>query len=307
MARPYPGILTAQGSRGAYELIELPTGLPSAAMMAACFLLAMLFSLLIGMLRNWLDPQREAWRAVRWAFGSASLNIAAIVLLGLTALATARSAVGQGDEIMAALMIACTVLLAVPFFALNKRTLSDPSPARWWSPAWPGWIALLATVFVLIVSVSTGWALELLRVSGVSGGMRAMAEVCDSILSFFLWLLATVVWLDRGDRHAVLGHWRRVVSWPVLRLLIWQSLLMLMAFLALMVPVLLLAVLAIYVVPQYEQWAQQSGKSLAAPLAFAAGFARASGYGALAAWVLTLGFYSLLAQGRVLRGRGVGA
>lgn len=311
LTRPYPGIFTFKGDRGAYELVELPTGLPFSLVLAAFFAISLLVALVPGMARRWLDPERESWSAVRWAFGSRSLNIAVATLLLFGIVSIATNLLRDRAYIGVTIMIVTGLSgMLLPFLAWNAQTLSRPALMRWWRPAWPGWFAIVATVVLQAGSVVMGWGSEAFSDAGAPSWMKLFVEMASWIVDFFLWLVMAVVWLDHGRRALLPNDLRRVVRWPVLGLLLWQDLLLLSAAIAFLVPVLLIAVLAIYVIPQYEAWAQSQGQSLSEPLRMVASVARAFSDGSsmpVFAFALAFGAYSLLAQGRLLVGQGVGA
>jgi len=78
ITRPFPGIISSRAGIGALELLEIPTGRSYPLVLVAIFLLCLLPPLLVGMLRNFLDSDREAVATLLWPLRSRGFVLASI-------------------------------------------------------------------------------------------------------------------------------------------------------------------------------------------------------------------------------------
>jgi hypothetical protein len=127
----------------------------------------------------------------------------------------------------------------------------------------------------------------------------------DELLSACFLVIAIATWLDRGHWQAVrsdlLGLWRN----GFVGAYVWQSAAIAIAFIALAFPILVCAILAIFVIPQYEQWVSATGAQLPSGLRLL-GEAYGTDSSLLFVLAVPLGLYLTLVQGRLMRQYGVG-
>jgi hypothetical protein len=260
--RPYPGIISMKPGRGAFELSEAALHMPAGRALACLFLLAFLVVAIVGGLRRLLDPDRFAIDAVFWVLRSKTLWL---VLGFATALALSAFWVPMAwwDGVVGGIAIVVLVAgLMIPFAAWNARTLQRDALSGWWRLRWPGWqAAVLAlgmwamwTVFEVAVSLFP-------QVTDASAILIA-ANLADEVMPFFAWLFVAIVWIERAT---IEYGWRSLIGilrWRRLRTLLWQWLLFVVGIGGLLVPVLMAVVLAIYVFPQYEEFAKEDGQAL---------------------------------------------
>lgn len=301
---PYPGIFTLTGDRGAYELPELMTGRPARVVFVAFYLFALLPPLLLGMARGWLDPDGEGTRALRWSFGSWRLDAtaAAAFLLILAAALFPE----PGDEIMAVSIAGFAALLGAtaPFFAWNALTLSKPTLDGWWVPRWPGWRALLWALALFAISTAIGLGVGVFASIHRSASLILPLWAAEWLAHVLLGLAAAAIWLKRGRFGAIRSDLSRVLRWRVLGPSLWQNLWLGLSLMAWVWPFLAAAMLAIFVIPQYEEVASSRGEGLPVLLRTIASIGRASGIFIMAA--VPAAVFVLLAQGRLLVRRGLG-
>jgi len=303
----YPGILHMKGHRGAFEVIELLTGVPGWVALLVAFLLVLILGWLVAASRRWLDPDRIATRSVRWAFGSRSLNASALTFATIAIVVPLTVFRGMVDafelfEIAMILLVMIGSLLA-PFFAWNAGTLSRPRLMRWWVPRWPGWKTVLATSVLFLTLGLLNAASDTL--SGGYGVVSLSAFLAGSVLSVVGWLFIAVLWLDAGSFAHARRDIRNALRWTVFRQLLWQSILGWFAFVCVLAPVASIAIMTIYIIPQYDAWANAHGQSISDSLQIVANTGRLSStywYGPIGAMT----FYPLLILGRLLRMNGIG-
>lgn len=308
LTRPYPGILTFTGTSGAFELLEFPTGLSRTTALLCVFLACLLLALSALGMRRWLDPQRVATDALHWAFASKSLNGALFGYLGLVLLLAVLPASTNIDLAGYALALTAMVLqLLFPFCAWNPATLSQCKPGMWWVPGWPGWRAVVVVVILYLVSIVPSFAFSAIVETNQPFVIQLPIVAANAVLGLVTWLVIVVIWFNRGRLGGIRADFRRVTRWSFLRLVVWQSLLILLTCAMLAVPVLVSVMLAIFVIPQYEAWTQSQGQSLALPLLMAAQSASRFSIWGLVASSMVSSAYLLLAQGRLLNRLEVGA
>ena len=112
--RTMPGLITDQPATGAFELLELPTGLSYPTVLLAIFLFCMLPVLLLGTLRNWWDGKGRALDALLWPSRAKAFWLPCLVwsMSGVALLIFFKSQDGPGLVFMAISMLA---LMAAPF------------------------------------------------------------------------------------------------------------------------------------------------------------------------------------------------
>ena len=307
--RSYPGIISMKPGRGAFELSEAAFHMSAGKALACLFLLAFAVMAIIGVLRRLLDPDRLALNAVFWVLRSKSLWLAlalSIVLMVFAMWVPAgwRDGVDGGIEIAAFL-----AAIVVPFVAWNAGTLRRDALSAWWRPCWPRWQAILLVlnvisaglaidaVFFLAATFGAGWIGSLPVV-----GFKACL---DEIVSFLAWLLIAIVWIERSTIAAGWQSFLGVLRWRRLGPLVWQTLLFLVVLAGVAAPLLMTMILAVYVFPQYDEFAKVSGMPLWWPLRVLSEMAhRFSGLWLLPAVIAMLP--TGLAQGRLLVSLGVG-
>jgi hypothetical protein len=272
-----------KGHAGAYELLEWGTGLPAWLVLAGLFVLVFGLGWMVAFSRRWLDPDRGSTRAVRWAFGSRSLNVLAVV----------------GSVL---LPIAVVVFLVSPFFVLNRRTLSKPRLERWWVPAWPGWRAIVVSIAFIVLRAVVNYIDSLIAGSVGGGSLKGVLWAID----FVAWLATAVAWLDASSFMRIWANFRMAARGPVWKAVLWQWCLGAYVFVCFLIPALSLSVLLIYVIPQYYEWARLAHVPLSPALALLENPGRyLINYGLYGPGCM-LSLYALLMLGRLLRESGIG-
>lgn len=302
--RTLPGIISFQPGIGAFELLEFPTGLPYRKVLLAIFLACMLPSLALGALRGWWDEKGRAREALVWPLREMSFWLPCIAWsIGGVMLALSVNSQDGSDLLIMAISI--FVLLVSPFFCLNPSTLDAAVPTRWWRPAWPGvaafWICLLVWLVYTLVSFIIGEAIGIISMQWLAMALWLL----DVIISISVPALLIVVWLNRGKWRGIRNDFGSLRRNAFVGELFWQGLAIGVVIAVLASPLLVMAAQAVFVIPQYEQWASQSGSELPYLLKFQAGFFRANVV-LLSLLAVPLGLYFLLAQGRLIRRHGVG-
>ena len=303
--RSYPGIVSMKPGRGAFELSEAAFHMPASQALACLFLLAFLVVMIVGGLRRLLDPDRLAIDAVFWVLRSKSLWLALAIA---TVLALAGiwlpGGLWSGTEIGIQTFVFVAAIL-VPFAAWNAGALQRDALSAWWRPRWPGWQAVLLVFGVMAISFVIQAAIFV--VPKLIEPVRAFAllNVLDEIFSFLGWLLIAVAWIERATVASAWRSFLAILRWRRLRTLLWQWMLFAVLTGAVLVPVLMAAILVIYVVPQYAEWAQSGGTPITWFLRVLVELASRFGTLALLPAVVVM-LMTCSAQGRLLVLLGIG-
>lgn len=304
LMRPLPGVLSFKSDLGALELLELPAGRTYPTVLFAVFLACLLPPLLLSALRNKCDGKGRALQSILWPLRSASfwLSCVAWTTVGI---AFAVLLHDRGSIVVIAISSALLLSIAIPFFCLNPCTLDAPSPSHWWKPYWPGWKALLTALALWIVYAATSFALELAIDINPIAWVSVLLSLLDELLSACILVLAVAIWLNRGHWQAVRVDIRRLLGSGFIAEYVWQALAIALLLAVMAFPVLIAAVNVIFVIPQYEYWAEANNLEL--PLGVRAQSVIARGH-ELFPYVLIVpfGLYFGLVQGRLIRQHGVG-
>ncbi|KAF1706792.1 hypothetical protein CSC73_14365 [Pseudoxanthomonas sacheonensis] len=299
-----PGILTMESDRGAFELLEFATVRPYPQVLFAVFLFFMLPPLLLGALRNWWDRDGHARAALAWPLRAPAFWLPGVLwCVGWIAVSFVLHD-NDGLELVA-MAVSMLVFFATPFFCLNPSTLDDTAPARWWRPGWPGMRALAMCLAFWAGSSLISFVVGELTAIGSTSWMTALLSVLDELLSACFLVIAIAAWLNRGHWRAIrsdlLSIWRNGFVGEY----VWQSAAIAVVFIALAFPILVSAIQAIFVIPQYEHWASATGAELPTGLRLLRDAYRADGT-LLFVFVVPLELYFTLVQGRLMRQHGVG-
>lgn len=305
LTRSYPGIVSMKPGRGAFELSEAAFGMSASHALAYLFLLAFVLMAVVGGLRRLLDPDRFAIDAVFWVLRSKSLWLAPAIA---TALALSEiwipgawwDAIGGGLAIFAVI-----AMLFVPFVAGNATTLRRNALSTWWRPRWPGWQAIVLALGITVMMGIFEFSVSLLPRLTDSTRALLVANVVDEVASFLLWLLVAIVWIERTTIESGWRSFLDFLRWRRLRPLFWQWLLFAVAAGVVLVPVLMAVVLAVFVFPQYEEFAKEGGMTLPWPLRALLQISHRFQELALLPAVVVM-LMTCLAQGRLLVVLGIG-
>ncbi len=304
VTRDLPGVLTQQPGVGAFELLEIPTGRACSTVLFAVFLLCLLPVLLVNALRGVCDGKSCAQASLLWPLRARSFWLACLAwAVGGTGLAL----FAQGQRVVewVPMLLSVLALWASPFLCANPSTLDAVAPSAWWRPAWPGTRALL--ICLLLWGIYLAASFVLAQLISINPGSFASSGLLllDGLLCICVLIGSTAAWLNRG-------HWPRVQSdlWMIWRNgfpreFVWQGLVLAVIMLALAVPVLLNALAAIFLIPQYQQWSGVAGTPLPSLMRLQSQAYRATGTVLLVISV-PVGLYALLVQARLMRQHGVG-
>lgn len=277
---------------------------PYPQVLFAVFLFFMLPPLLLGALRNRWDRDGRARAALAWPSRTPAFWLPGVLwCVGWAGVSFFLH--GREGLDLVAMVVSMLVLVATPFLCLNPSTLDDAAPARWWWPAWPGLGALaLCLALWAAYTLASFVAGEVIAI-GPATWTTVLLSVLDELLSACFLVIAIAIWLNRGHWRAVrsdlLSIWRNGFVGEY----VWQSVAIAVGLIALAFPLLVAATLAIFVIPQYEQWAHATGAQLPTGLRLLAKAYRANG---ILLFVLAVpsGLYFTLVQGRLMRQHGVG-
>lgn len=299
-----PGILTMESDRGAFELLEFAAVRPYPQVLVAVFLFFMLPPLLLGALRNGWDGGGRARAALAWPLRAPAFWLPGV--LWFVGWASLSFVLHDSDGLqLVALTVSTLVFVAMPFFGLNPSTLDAAAPARWWRPGWPGIRALAICLALWAASSLISFLLGELSAAAPTVWMSASLLVVDELGSACFLVIAIATWLNRGHWRAVRSDLSRIWRNGFVGAYVWQSAAIAVVFVALAFPILVCAILAIFVIPQYGQWASATGAQLPTGLRLVAEV-----YGAdvtlLFVFCVPLGLYLTLVQGRLMRQWGVG-
>ena len=205
----------------------------------------------------------------------------------------------------AATSISMLILLAVPFMCLNPSTLDDPAPANWWRPGWPCLRALLLCLVVSVVSMVASYVAGEVMAVSAAGWMTVFLSLLDELLSGCVAVLVIAIWINRGRWQSLRSDLSRIAGNGFVGEYFWQTLVIAVAAIGFGFPVLVAAMEAIFVIPQYEQWAEAAGTRLPSGLRLMNDVYEGNN-ALLLVLALPLGLYMTLVQGRLMRQHGVG-
>ena len=299
-----PGILTMESGRGAFELLEFSSGRPYPKVLFAVFLFCMLPPLLLGALRGWLDRNERARQAMVWPLRATAFWLPCVLWWIGWIVVPIVFPDSDGANI-AAVAVSMLILIAVPFMCLNPSTLDDPAPTSWWRPGWPGWRALLLCLVIWVVSMLASFVAGEVVAISIAGWLTALLSLLDELLSACVLVLAIAIWLNRGRWQAVRSDLLRIVCNGFVGEYFWQTLAMAVGAIGLGFPLLVAAMEAIFVIPQYEQWAEVAGTRLPFGLQLVIDVYRGND-ALLLVLTLPFAFYLTLVQGRLMRQHEVG-
>lgn len=276
-----PGFFSQRGDDGLREAIEFALPLPYGVSLFAWGAVAFAIVWPLLRLRRWLDPECQAWRAMRWSLSSRSLNLtlALLILLAILLLWLGENGelvawlmsidIGLGRFLVAwwwlILLVAIAILFPVMLLCLlNPATLARDRFERWWRPFWPGIVAVLIAMLCWeLIPMLTELAWRFLPDSVV---LWIPTMLLDYLIVLACDLAAFSWWFSRERAWSTRALAARLCRWPTLRLYFGFDLLIGLWALVAAVPVLLLAAFAIYFGPQYESW-QRDGL-LEMPMAY---------------------------------------
>lgn len=306
--RSYPGIISMKPGRGAFELSQAFLHMPAWQTMGCLFLLAFASMAIVGGLRRLLDPDRMAIDAVFWVLRSKSLWLATAGTILLT-VAGLLFRSDWGDDVIGGIeIVACVVMLLTPFLAWNAKTLRRRELSAWWRPVWPGWNAPLLALILIAggLAADAAFFFGIFDAGWMTGPWVVVLRTClGEIASFLAGLLIALAWIGRATIPAGWRSFLMFLRWRRLRANLWQTLLLALVGVGVVIPILMATILLVYVVPQYEELAKSGGIPLSWFLRTIAQLARQP-----SAWWLPLaaigGLWTSLAGGRLLVSLGAG-
>jgi len=261
--RDPPGILYGAPGRGAFELVET-FGLSYGTALLALFLLGALPVLLLGLLRNVMDPGRRAANGLRWPLRSPSLVAASLLWI---ALGVAVVASGSKYLTWGGVLAAFAVTYLTPFAMWNKEVLDAARPARWWRPRWPGWVTVAVCMALLAANWLSQFALDKAADASPGWVIPLLLPLADWLLDACLVIAMIVVWINRAEWKSVrrdLGQmWSNKIG--IAGEWLWAFLCLATVALTLLAPVPLVAAWAVYYMPYYNEWLSASHQAM--PLA----------------------------------------
>jgi hypothetical protein len=229
--------------------------------------LAVAFESLIWRLR--MDPLDHAWTSMAWALRAWRPALAWIASFGASILVIVLGDPQTPVGLWLCVAPALVLFAMLPFVALDSHQLVRDRPAALWLPRWPGWLALANAIACLVAILLLDAANEAAWGNAHGGARFARFAVAMALWWFGLvWGAACIAqWLYHARRPPPL---RRIHRWDVLAPLVVQQSRAFVFALFVAAPIVLLAVLLIYYIPQVEEWAHERGNQLPQPwLAFA--------------------------------------
>ena len=306
--RPLPGLMSLQGTSGAYELLQWFTGQPLWMIALGFAVAAFLVAWLPLKLLHWLDREGEARAALRWALSSRSLNLL-IFAMPTVLIAVGLALTPQIEEWVVALIGAAVIFPLIwltPFVAFNPATLRPARLLYWWCAMWPGvWAVVMGLLLVGVLPELTRLATEAVADNGpwfAWIGIGFLACAIDSVAE----IIAAVFWLSRGRRRDTRDALAQIAKMRFLRTYLGFGLMIGLLVLPFAVPILVSTAYFVHVTPQYEIWGQQTGMPL--PWLMRT-FSKLEAMRTLSAWLplgLPMTAVSLLCLGRLLVRHGVG-
>jgi hypothetical protein len=306
--RPLPGLMSLQGTGGAYELLRWFIGQPPWLVAVGFAVTAFLVAWLPLKLLHWLDREGEARAALRWALSSGSLNLLVFAMPAVL-IAVGLAVAPRIEEWLVALIGAVVIVPLIwlmPFLAFNPATLRPARLVYWWRAMWPGWRPVVAALLLTgVLSGLTGFASDAVADNGpwfAWVGIGLLAYGIDSVAE----IIAAVLWLSRDRCNDTRDGLAQIANLRFLRAYVGLDLVIGLLALPFVVPILVCSVYFVHVTPHYEIWAQQTGMPLPWSMQI---FSKLKPLHSLGAW-LPLGLpataLSLLCLGRLLVRHGIG-
>lgn len=284
-------------------MLEAFTGLPYATVLLAVFLASMLPPLLLSALAGWWDNRGRAMEAILWPLRSPIFWLPCLLWLtgGMTLLLFADS---QEVELVV-IAVSAIALATVPFLCMNPSTLDASSTSHWWRPGWPGWRALRWCLVIWVVCAATSFVLEKLGDITSVAWLTILLSMLDELISSFALVMIVAIWLNRGRMQRAWADLVRIARNGFIGEFVWQSLLIALILVISAVPFFVAMIELVFVLPQYQQWVETTGKQLPFWLSLLSE-ARPEGLALLMVAAVPFGLYLGFAQGRLMRQHGVG-
>ncbi len=245
------GILDVSRDRGAYDLVALFYSGSDFVLYAALFLACLvLFRAMLGA-AVWLDRDRRALAALRWALKVRSVRVCAAVAL-LLVLGIAISPNDWRDGLMtAAFCLFLLTVVAALFITGHPETLMRERDIGGWRAYWPGRRAVVA---VLLFSLACDVALKFLAI-GVGGSAGVWAQIAVWIVTISIdvvvSLIGCAIWFGYRRRASLAEAWAALRRWSFLGAYLGLYAYMIVAACLVVVPMMVVASVSIYIAPQY--------------------------------------------------------
>ncbi|MEZ5439690.1 MAG: hypothetical protein R3F12_15240 [Lysobacteraceae bacterium] len=252
----FPGLFSQSGDDGAWELSTYLLNVPGWQLMAAVVFLGFAAVFLIGLVRQWLDPNSRGVEVLRWSLSSPAITtMLALVPFGL--LIVLLLVPGSAIDTAGTILMLCSILLywALPFWAWNREMLAGPVPSVRWRPRWPGWAALGALLAWAIVPVF-GESAALFATATGAGLIGGLLLISTFLAELLMPVWTAMFWLNPQQPRAAIRDLRWALAWPNLGSWLWVWLAQLLIAAALLLPILLATGLYIYVAPQMVAFEQ---------------------------------------------------
>lgn len=269
---PTPGFFSQRGDDGLREAIEFALPLPYGVSLFAWGVVAFAIMWPLLRLRRWLDPERQAWCAMRWSLSSRSLNL---ILTLLILLAILLLWLGENGELVSwlmsidirlgrflvmwwwAILLAATAILSplAMLCLLNPATLARDRFGRWWRPFWSGLVAVLVALLcweLIPMLTELAW-----RYLPESVEPWIPTTLMDYVIVLACDLVAFSWWFSRELASSPRELAAQLFRWPALRRYLGFDLLVGLWVLVAAVPVIVMEVFATYFGPQYESWQRE--------------------------------------------------
>lgn len=254
------GMLDFSGDRGAYDLLALVHAGPESVLYAALFLVCLVsFRAMLGVVL-WLDRDRRALDALRWAFGVRSVRASFVAVFAFL-LAMLLVPEHWRDPLRTVALCVLLAAFVVSRFAIGcPTTLLRDRDVGGWRLYWPGVGALIAITVLWAVS-DPGLKLLAAAIAEDSGfwAQAAIQAIVVPVDMVFV-LVQAAIWFGYRRGASLAQAWAALRQWRFLRAYLGSGVYVALGGCLAAVPIIVTLLMAMYVAPQYgDPISTQSG------------------------------------------------
>lgn len=255
------GLLGLSRDRGAYDLVAILYRGSDVVLYLWLFLLALVvFRLMLGLAR-WLDRERRVPMALRWALRVHSVRWSFAAIAVWAILVWVSPGAWEDALTVVAIGLYFVPLILSAFIASRPQTLLQAEDVGGWRPYWPGWRAMFVILGLFLISLALEASADLARSFAVSGAKLAI-WASTMPLEIALDLVSAAAWFGYCSFGAFASTGRALGRWRFLRVYLGGYVYMAIAGCLVAVPIMVVAMVMVYIGPQYEDMARTLGQPL---------------------------------------------
>ena len=273
------GLTPSSVMQGPLALLKASFGMDIFDVGVAIVVIGFVLLLVVLTVLEWLawrcrfDPADLTVTSLRWTLRAVptviAWSFAGVVLIGIAVkLAQPLDTIAGLVVIGTAGAIAWSIL---PFISLNRDELQRDVPGWFWRPAWPGWQAVVAGLALFIVTVGLNWfTSDFLGEDSLPLSVTTVIDLAVFVVTLWPSSAFLYLWINRTGFSNVAGQAHRVFSWRTLAaLFLIDARVTVWFLLGAGVPILVSALLLIFVIPQVQEFNRATGEMFSWPMSLA--------------------------------------